>query len=107
MEPSNPTRNKTARRKRRREVNLEILRPKHAVFIAAAEELVRRTGSPATAEDVMTFLLEGQCDPKDLADMYCWSVLKWSLEEIDRWSDHATGRTRVKRSKPKADWELR
>lgn len=87
---SKPRRNRCA-------VTLEILRSNYAIFAEAAEELARRTGQPATAEDMMTFDLERASDPNDLADMYCWSVLKWTTEQIDQFSDHATGRARVKR----------
>lgn len=84
-------------RRNRLTVSLEILRSKYAIFAEAAEELTRRTGQPATAEDMMTFDLERSSDPNDLADMYCWSVLKWTTEQIDQFSDHATGRARVLR----------
>ncbi len=105
METTKPTRNEKARRQRRREVTIEILRTKHEVFTAAAGEIASRAKVPATAETVMAFLLEGQCDAKDIADMYCWSVLHWPLEWIDKDSnahmgglktnDGATARTTV------------
>ena len=75
METTNPTRN---------EVTIEILRAKHEVFIAAAEEIERRAKVPVTAEAVMAFLLEGECDAKDIANMYCWRVLSCPFEWIDK-----------------------
>ena len=93
-----PVHNTKARRNRRA-VTLEILRSKYEVFAEAAEELTRRTGEPANAEQVMTFMLEGQCDPNDLADVYCWSKLKWTHERIDEFSDHSLGRPKVRRRK--------
>ena len=72
METIKPTRNATARRNRRREVTIEILRTKHEVFTAAAAEIARRAKVPVTAEAVMAFLLEAECDAKDIADLYCF-----------------------------------
>ncbi len=68
----------------RREVTLEILRTKHEVFTAAAGEIARRANVPVTAEAVMAILLEGECDAKDIASMYCWRVLGWPVEWIDK-----------------------
>ena len=84
METTKPTRNEKARRNRRREVTIEILRTKHEVFTAAAAEIARRAKVPVTAETVMAFLLEAECDAKDIADMYCSRVLHWPLEWIDK-----------------------
>ena len=85
METTKSTRNEKARRNRRREVTIEILRTKHEVFIAAAaEEIARRANVPATADTVMAFLLERECDAKDIASMYFWSVLRWPVEWIDK-----------------------
>ena len=91
METTKPTRNETARRNRRREVTIEILRTKHGVFSAAAGEIARRAKAPVTAEAVMAFLLEAECDAKDIADMYCSRVLHWPLEWIDKDSNARTG----------------
>ena len=71
METTKTIRNETARRNRRRDVTLEILRTKHEVFTAAAEEIARRAKKPVSAETVMAFLLEAECDAKDIADLYC------------------------------------
>lgn len=90
METTKPTRNEKARRNRRREVTIEILRTKHEVFTAAAAEIARRTKKPVTAEAVIAFLLEGECDAKDIADMYCSRVLHWPLEWIDKDSNART-----------------
>ena len=84
MEKDKPTRNETARRNRRREVTIAILRTKHEVFAAAAGEIARRANVPVTAETVMAFLLEAECDAKDIANMYCWHVLSWPVEWIDK-----------------------
>ena len=84
MEKTKPTRNKTARRNRRREVTIEILSAKHEVFIAAAGEIARRAKVLVTVEAVMAFLLEAECDAKDIANMYCWRVLGWPVEWIDK-----------------------
>ena len=83
METPKSTRNENARRNRRREVTIEILRTKHRVFTAAAEEIARRAKVPVTAEAVMALLLEGEGDAKDIAKMYCWWVLHWPLDRID------------------------
>ena len=84
METTKPAGNETSRHNRRREVTIEILRTKHEVFAAAAEEIARRAKVPVTAETVMAFLLEAECDAKDIADLYCWRVLHWPLEWIDK-----------------------
>ena len=84
METTEPTRNEKARRNRRREVTIKILSAKHEVFIAAAGEIARRAKVPVTAEAVMAFLLEAECDAKDIANMYCWRVLSWPVEWIDK-----------------------
>ena len=84
METTKPTRNEIARGNRRREVTIEIPRAKHNVFTAAAGEIARRAKVPVTAETVMAFLLEGECDAKDIANMYFWSVLRWPVEWIDK-----------------------
>ena len=84
METSKPTRNEPARSDRRREVTIEILRAKHDVFIAAAGEIARRAKVPVTAEEVIAFPLEAECDAKDIANMYCWRVLGWPVEWIDK-----------------------
>ena len=90
METTKPTRNEKARRNRRREVTIEILRTKHEVFTAAAGEIARRAKKPVTAETVMAFLLEAESDAKDIADLYCHRVLHWPLEWIDKDSNART-----------------
>ena len=80
METPEPTRNENARRA----ITIELLRQKHEVFAAAAEEIARRANVSVTPESVMAFLLEGECDAKDIADMYCWRVLGWPVEWIDK-----------------------
>ena len=72
METTKPTPTENGRRHRRQEVTIEILRTKHEIFTAAAEEIARRTKKPVTAEAAMSFLLEAECDAKDIADLYCW-----------------------------------
>ena len=84
METTKPTRNEKDRRNRRREATIEILRTKHEVFTAAAGEIARRAKVSVTAEAVMTFLLEAECDAKDIANMYCWRALSWPVEWIDK-----------------------
>ena len=91
METTKPTPYETARRNHRRDVTIKILRTKHEVFTAAAEEIARRAKVPVTAETVMAFLLEAECDAKDIADMYCSRVLHWPLEWIDKDSNARTG----------------
>ena len=86
METTKSTGNENVRRNRRRDVTIEILGTKHEVFAAAAEEIARRAKVPVTAEAVMAFLLEGESDAKDIANMYCWRVLHWSHEQIDETS---------------------
>ncbi len=98
MKTPNPV-HKPKLRRNRREVTCEILRSKYEVFAETAEELMRRTKQPVSTQDVMAFFLECQCDPNDLADIYCWSKLKWSHEQIDKFSDHALGWPRVRRRK--------
>ena len=84
METTKPTRNEKARCNRRCEVTIEILRTKNEVFIAAAGEIARRAKKPVTAEAVIAFLLEAECDAKDIANMYCWRALGWPVEWIDK-----------------------
>ena len=84
METTKPTRNETARRNRRREVTVAILRTKHEVFTAAAGAIARRAKVPVTADTVMAYLLDRECDAKDIASMYLWSVLRWPVEWIDK-----------------------
>ena len=91
MKTTNPTRNENARRHRRREVTIEILRIKHEVFTAAASEIALRAKVLVTPENVMAFLLEAECDAKDIADMYCSRALHWPLEWIDKDSNAHTG----------------
>jgi hypothetical protein len=88
METTTSNRNDKARRSnRRREVTIEILRTKHEVFTAAAEEIANCAKVPVTAGEVMAFLLEGESDAKDIANMYCWRVLHWSRERITDFRD--------------------
>ena len=82
METTKPTRNTKARRNRCREVTIEMLRTKYEVFTAAAGEIARRAKVPVTAETVMAFLLEAECDAKDIAAMYCHRVLRRSRERF-------------------------
>ncbi len=85
-------------------VTLHILRSRYDVFAMASEEIERRTGKAPGVEAMMKYDLETNSDPDDLADLYCWSVLKWSAKKIDRFSNHYTGRARVrKRSDPKPE----
>lgn len=79
-----PTRNETARRKRRQEVTIEILRTKHRVFIAAAGEITRRAKKPVSPETLMALLLEVEADPMDIADLYCFHVPRRSRAERDK-----------------------
>ena len=90
-----PTRNRVA-------VTLHILRSRYDVFAMGSEEIKRRTGIAPGVEAMMEYDLETTVDPDDLADRYCWNVLKWSRKKIDRFSNHHTARPRVrKRSDPK------
>ena len=85
-------------------VTLHILRSRYDVFAMASEEIERRTGIAPGVEAMMEYDLETTVDPDDLSDRYCWNVLKWSREEIDQFSNHHTGRSRVrKRSDPKPE----
>ena len=85
-------------------VTLHIRRSRYDVFAMASEEIERRTGRAPGVEAMMEYDLESMVDPDDLADLYCWSVLKWSREKIGRFSNHHTGRARVrKRSDPKPE----
>ncbi len=86
METTKQTRNETARRNRRQAVTIEILRTKHQVFTAAAEEIVRRAKKPMTAETVMAFLLEIEADARDIADLYCFHVPRRSRTRIGKTS---------------------
>jgi len=87
METTTSNRNDKARRNRRREVTIEILHTKHEVFTAAAEEIANCAKVGVTAEEVMAFLLEGESDAKDIANMYCWRVLHWTREGIAQLGD--------------------
>ena len=85
-----PKRNRVA-------VTLHILRSRHDVYALASEEIERRTGKAPGVEAMMEYHLEGTIDPDDLADRYCWTVLKWSHAQIDEFSNHHTGRARVRK----------
>lgn len=80
METTKPNRDVNTHR----EVTIGIPRAKHEVFLAAAGEIARRANVPVTAEAVMAFLLEAECDAKDIANMYCWRVLGWPIEWVDK-----------------------
>ena len=83
-------------------VALHILRSRYDVFAMASEEIERRTGKAPGVEAMMEFDLETNTDPDDLADLYCWNVLKWTEKKIERFSNNHTGRPRVRRrSDPK------
>ena len=83
-------------------VTLHILRSRHDVFAMASEEIERRTGKAPGVEAMMEYELENTVCPDDLADLYCWNVLKWPQKKIERFSNNHTGRPRVrKRSDPK------
>ena len=85
-------------------VTLHILRSQYDVFALASEEMARRTGAAPGIEAMMEYAVESTADPDDLADLYCWTVLKWPREKIDTFSNHHTGRARVrKRSDPKPE----
>ena len=80
-----PKRNRVA-------VTLHILRSRHDVYALASEEIERRTGKAPGVGAMMEYDLETTVDPDDLADRYCWTVLKWSRDQIDEFSNHHTGR---------------
>ena len=83
-------------------VTLHILCSRYDVFALASEEIERRTGEAPGVEAMMEYDLETTVDPDDLADRYCWNVLKWPRKKIDRFSNHHTARPSVrKRSDPK------
>ena len=91
---------KTSREKPKRNrvaVTLHILRSRYDVFALASEEIERRTGTAPGVEAMMEYDLETTVDPDDLADLYCFSVLKWSAKQIDKFSNHYTGRLRVRK----------
>lgn len=85
-----PKRNRVA-------VTLHILRSRYDVFALASEEIERRTGTAPGVEAMMEYDLESTVDPDDLADRYCWTILKWSHAQIDKFSNHHTGRPRVRK----------
>ena len=85
-----PKRNRVA-------VTLHILRSRYDVFALASEEIERRTGTAPGVEAMMEYDLETTVDPDDLADLYCFTVLKWSAKQIDKFSNHYTGRARVRK----------
>lgn len=85
-----PKRNRVA-------VTLHILRSRYDVFALASEEIERRTGTAPGVEAMMEYDLETTVDPDDLADSYCWTILKWSHAQIDKFSNHHTGRPRVRK----------
>ena len=85
-------------------VTLHILRSRYDVFAMGSEEIKRRTGIAPGVEAMMEYDLETTVDPNDLADLYCWNVLKWTEKRIDQFSNNYTGRPRVrKRSDPKPE----
>ena len=88
----------TTRPKRNRiAVTLHILRIRYDVFALASEEIERRTGQAPGVEAMMEYAVESTVDPDDLADLYCWTLLKWSHEKIGKFSNHHTGRPRVRK----------
>ena len=78
-------------------VRLHILRSRYDAFAMGSEEIERRSGKAPRVETMMEYDLETNVDPDDLADLYCWTVLKWSREKIDTFSNHHTGRPRVRK----------
>ena len=85
-------------------VTLNILRSRYDVFAMASEEIERRTGTAPGVEAMMEYDLDNTVDPDDLADLYCWNVLKWTEKKIDKFSTNYTGRPRLrKRSDPKPE----
>lgn len=88
---------KTKPKRNRIHVTLQILRSRYDVFALASKEIERRTGQAPGVEAMMEYDLEGTVDPDDLADLYCWSVLKWSRDKINTFSNHHTGRARVRK----------
>ena len=87
---SKPKRNRIA-------VTLHILRRRYDVFALASEEMARRTGTAPGIEAMMEYAVESATDPDDLADLYCWTALKWPREKIDTFSNHHAGRARVRK----------
>ena len=78
-------------------VTLQILRSRLEVYAQASKEIERRTGQAPGAEAMMVYELENTDDPCDLADLYCWNVLKWSAKQINRFSKKSTGEQRAKK----------
>ena len=90
-----PKRNRVA-------VTLHILRSRHDVFAMASEEVERRSGQAPGVEAIMEYVVESNVDPDDTADLYCYHVLKWPHEKIEKFSMPSTGRSRLRRrSDPK------
>ena len=83
-------------------VTLHILRSRYDVFALASEEIERRTGTAPGIETMMEYAVESTVDPDDLANLYCWTALKWPRERIDTFSNHQAGKSRVRKgSDPK------
>ena len=78
-------------------VTLHILRSRYDVFAIASEEIARRTGTAPGVETMLEYAVESTVDPDDLADLYCWTVLKWPRAKIDTYSNHHMGRARVRK----------
>ena len=51
-------------------------------FAQASREVARRTGTAPAVEAMMAHMLKARNDADDLADMYCFCVLKHSAERV-------------------------
>jgi len=84
------TQNHISKRPRnRQQVTLEILKRKLQVFIEADKEIAKRAGTSPGVEALMAQQIETEDDPRDLADRYCFTVLKWPFERVREFSDPA------------------
>jgi hypothetical protein len=64
----------------RKRVTLDISKRKFKVFAKADHEIAKHAGSAPGVEALMTYHLEGDDDPRDMAGRYCLTVLKWPWE---------------------------
>ena len=75
------------RRKNRHLVTLEILRRRFQVFVEADKEIAKLSGTSPGVEALMASQIEAEADPRDLAAIFCFKVLKMPFEQVPEYFD--------------------
>ena len=68
--------------KKQLQVTLQITARKFKGFVRANREIERRTGAAPGVEALMSLMLDADKDWDDVADIYCYNVLRQSPELI-------------------------